>query len=134
MEAHEGTDVAAAGSAASENPYRFDAVDGDQVVSGKTPFLSRFCGGLCAIVGLLGVSIGTLASSGFGAVGIVAAFVGSIGLLRLGAGTRLLLGPLLFHESRDSGGDCCHVRLRFLSSHSVAGRSCGLPVCVHVGS
>lgn len=81
METHEGTDVARVGSAASENPYRFDAVDGDQVVSGKTPFLSRFCGGLCAIAGLLGMSLGTLASSDFGAVGIVAAFVGSIGLL-----------------------------------------------------
>ncbi len=73
--------MARVGSAASENPYRFDAVDGDQVVSGKTPFLSRFCGGLCAIAGLLGMSLGTLASSDFGAVGIVAAFVGSIGLL-----------------------------------------------------
>lgn len=81
METHEGTDVAPVGSAASENPYRFDAVDDDQVVSGKTPFLSRFCGGLCAIAGLLGMLIGTLASSGSGAVGIVAAFVGSVGLL-----------------------------------------------------
>ena len=84
METHEGAKVGGTGFQDSENPYQFDAVDGDPVVSGRTPFLSRFCGGLCAIVGLLGMSIGSLRP--VGGLEVAATFVGSSGLMLVGWG------------------------------------------------